>query len=395
MYLTVRVKDHYVPLPEAVLDQLRRYWRSHRNPVWLFPTLHGPKYPYEATCPMDESGVQKAFRAALAESGVHKKASVHTLRHSYATHLFEAGVSLRTIQIYLGHSQLSTDGDLHAPDRQERGAGSRDDPAGDVPGMGLELAEVLRQHGAAYRRKYADRIFPSHRQAMRAIENAALRLWAGRCTFAPNAGERSTVITPAAIGTVPGKCQNDKAQEWLEVQQDLLLPVPYFMLTFTLPAMLNEIVRSNQSLLYNLLFRVSAAATQHLAKDAHFVGGQIGMVGILHTWGRNLAYHPHITTWFRQAAWQQILRAWLPARKDFLLPVKALSKISSAASSGKPWQKTGLVHSNTAEGLAAGLGSGRYTGMQTGGQWAHCLEIPGSLCFSRGHQQPPPGQAGE
>lgn len=101
-------KDRYVPLPEAVLDQLRRYWRSHRNPVWLFPALHGPEYPYEATRPMDESGVQKAFRAALTESGVSKKASVHTLRHSYATHLFEAGVSLRTIQIYLGHSQLST-----------------------------------------------------------------------------------------------------------------------------------------------------------------------------------------------------------------------------------------------------------------------------------------------
>jgi len=80
----------------------------------------------------------------------------------------------------------------------------------------------------------------------------------------------------------------------LTAQQDLLLPVPYFMLTFTLPAALSEIVRSNQSRFYNLLFRVSAAATQQLAKDARFVGGQIGLVGILHTWGRNLSYHPHI-----------------------------------------------------------------------------------------------------
>ena len=123
------------------------------------------------------------------------------------------------------------------------------------------------------------------------------------------------------------QCQNDKAQEWLDAQQGLLLPVPYFMLTFTLPGALNEIVRSNQSLLYNLLFRVSAAATQHLAKDARYVGGQIGMVGILHTWGRNLAYHPHIHYLVPAGGLAADSHTWLPARQDFLLPVKALSKI--------------------------------------------------------------------
>ena len=106
------------------------------------------------------------------------------------------------------------------------------------------------------------------------------------------------------------------------------------MLTFTLPGALNEIVRSNQNLLYNLLFRISAAAKQHLAGDERFVGGQIGMVGILHTWGRNLAYHPHIHYLVPAVGLMvdtQALRnsgqAWLPARQDFLLPVKALSKI--------------------------------------------------------------------
>ena len=99
------------------------------------------------------------------------------------------------------------------------------------------------------------------------------------------------------------------------------------MLTFTLPAALNEIIRSNQSLFYNLLFRVSAAATQHLAKDARFVGGQIGMVGILHTWGRNLSYHPHIHYLVPAGGLAADAQTWLPARKDFLLPVKALSKI--------------------------------------------------------------------
>ena len=102
-------KDRYVPLPERTLVLLREYWASHRHPVWLFPapTPMGVS-PTTATRPMDVSGVQRAFRAALQESGIAKPASVHTLRHSWATHLLEAGVNLRLIQTYLGHNALST-----------------------------------------------------------------------------------------------------------------------------------------------------------------------------------------------------------------------------------------------------------------------------------------------
>jgi site-specific recombinase XerD len=96
-------KDRYVPLPSACLKMLRRHWLTHRNPVWLFPS------PREAeNQPMSESGVQRAFRAAVQKSGVHKQATVHTLRHSYATHLLEAGVNLRIIQSYLGHASPAT-----------------------------------------------------------------------------------------------------------------------------------------------------------------------------------------------------------------------------------------------------------------------------------------------
>jgi site-specific recombinase XerD len=96
-------KDRYVPLPERTLVQLRGYWRQHRHPEWLFPSRS-----YGQEGPMDASGVQKAFGVALKGSGVHKAASVHTLRHSYATHLLEAGVNLRLIQSYLGHDSLTT-----------------------------------------------------------------------------------------------------------------------------------------------------------------------------------------------------------------------------------------------------------------------------------------------
>jgi integrase/recombinase XerD len=96
-------KDRYVPLPPPVLKMLRQYWRTHCDPVWLFPS---PQLPMRG--PMDASGVQRAFHAALLESGISKPATVHTLRHSWATHLLEAGVHLRLIQAYLGHASPST-----------------------------------------------------------------------------------------------------------------------------------------------------------------------------------------------------------------------------------------------------------------------------------------------
>ncbi|MFQ5400948.1 MAG: transposase zinc-binding domain-containing protein, partial [Anaerolineae bacterium] len=90
------------------------------------------------------------------------------------------------------------------------------------------------------------------------------------------------------------KCQHQAGQDWLARQQALLLPVPYFLLTFTLPAELRPLALGRQKLVYNLLFRAAAAATQQLAQDPRFVGGQIGMVGVLHTWGQLMQPHPHI-----------------------------------------------------------------------------------------------------
>ena len=98
-------KDRYVPLPERTLDLLRGYWSTHRHPVYLFPGCpHRGISPTKSKKPMNQTSVRLAFQAALKESGVTKHAVVHTLRHSYATHLLEAGVNLRIIQAYLGHS---------------------------------------------------------------------------------------------------------------------------------------------------------------------------------------------------------------------------------------------------------------------------------------------------
>jgi integrase/recombinase XerD len=102
-------KDRNVPLPQKTLELLREQWKSHRNKVWIFPAAGngGTNMPY-ATAPMSNSSVQCALRSALKTAGISKKATVHTLRHSWATHLLEAGINLRLIQTWLGHSSPAT-----------------------------------------------------------------------------------------------------------------------------------------------------------------------------------------------------------------------------------------------------------------------------------------------
>jgi len=108
-------KDRYVPLPAPMLEELRAWWRSHRNPKLLFPArpaaaqrVASQKPMSQTTQPMNDAAVQEVFRLARLASGIHPEATPHTLRHSYATHLLEEGVSLRQISSYLGHESLDT-----------------------------------------------------------------------------------------------------------------------------------------------------------------------------------------------------------------------------------------------------------------------------------------------
>jgi Putative transposase/Transposase zinc-binding domain len=193
----------------------------------------------------------------------------------------------------------------------------------------VELAEIFRQYGPAYRAQFSDRLLPSHRQAMWAIEHCRTEALGGHVYHCPDCNQDVYQYHSCRNRHCP-KCQNENAQHWLEQQREWLLPVPYFMLTFTLPAPLRSVARSHQALLYDLLFRTSAAATQHLAADPRFIGGQLGLVGVLHTWGRTLTYHPHVHYLIPAGGLSPDEHLWQSAREDFLLPVKALSPIFRA-----------------------------------------------------------------
>ena len=145
----------------------------------------------------------------------------------------------------------------------------------------VEMAEIFRRYGSQYRAKYGDKMLPSHKQVMRAIEQCRTAALGGHVYHCPECEEMEYQYHSCRNRHCP-KCQNGKAQEWLEKQQNMLLPVPYFLVTFTLPDELRNVARSNQKLVYDVLFRMSAEAMQKLGGDPRFVGGQMGMVGVLH-----------------------------------------------------------------------------------------------------------------
>lgn len=154
----------------------------------------------------------------------------------------------------------------------------------------VTLAAIFHQFGAAYRAEFGHNLLFSHQQAMRAIVQCRTAALGGH-VYGCAACNHTEFRYHSCRNRHCPQCQGDKAHQWLARQQEMLLPVPYFLLTFTLPAALRPLARSHQKLIYNLLFRTSAAATQQLAHNPRWLGGSIGMLGVLHTWGRNLSYH--------------------------------------------------------------------------------------------------------
>jgi Putative transposase/Transposase zinc-binding domain len=187
------------------------------------------------------------------------------------------------------------------------------------------VADVLRRYGGEYLERFGATMPGEHKKVLDAIT-------------ACRTGELGTVLYACrscgkihAIGRSCGNrhcptCQHEKTEAWLEKQTDRLLPCPYFLVTFTLPAELRALARSHQRIMYAALFEASSEALRALAADPKFVGtDRLGFFGVLHTWGRTLEYHPHVHYIVPGGGIDQVGGRWLPSRADFLVPVKALS----------------------------------------------------------------------
>jgi hypothetical protein len=187
------------------------------------------------------------------------------------------------------------------------------------------VAEVVRRYGGAYLQRFGATMPAAHRKVLAAIaacRTGELGLVVYRCECC---GQVQAMGRSCGDRHCPA-CQRDKADAWLENQTARLLPCPYFLVTFTLPAVLRDVARSHQRAVYSALFEASSMALRRLAADPKFLGtDRIGFFGVLHTWGRTLEYHPHVHYVVPGGGVSPDGSRWLPSRADFFVPVKALS----------------------------------------------------------------------
>jgi len=195
----------------------------------------------------------------------------------------------------------------------------------------VELADIFRRYGPDYINGFGSKMLPSHLRALQDIIACRTEQMGGHLYGCenPDCGHVVYVYHSCGNRSCP-KCGQDKTQRWLEKQHNLLLNTHYFLVTFTLPCELRPVARSNQKVIYDLLFKSSAAALQKLAQDPRFVGGDIGMMGALHTWRRDMRYHPHIHFIVPGGGLSPDRSQWLPSKVDFFVPVEALSPIFRA-----------------------------------------------------------------
>lgn len=221
----------------------------------------------------------------------------------------------------------------------------------------VTLAEIFRQYGPAYRAEFRDEMLPSHLRVMWCIENCRTEALGGHVYQCEACGE-IVYSYHSCRNRHCNQCQEDKAEAWLAEQQALLLPVPYFLVTFTLPEELRQVAYGNQQVVYNRLFRAAAEALQALAADPRFVGGQLGMIGVLHTWTRTLRFHPHVHFLVPAGGLDFVNERWLHARNHFFVRVEPLAILFRAKFRdglkqaglfhqvpSTAWQQNWIVHS--------------------------------------------------
>ena len=190
----------------------------------------------------------------------------------------------------------------------------------------VEVADIFRAHGPAYRQRHADCLSIQQRRAMRAIELCRTAELGGHVDECDQCGALRISYNSCRNRHCP-KCQCLDKERWLERQSRDLLPVPYFHLVFTLPEALGPLVLRNQAVLYDRLFRSSSQALLELSADEDRLGAQIGATALLHTWSQLMQYHPHVHFIVPGGGLSEDGRRWVGASPSFLVPVLALSPL--------------------------------------------------------------------
>ena len=187
----------------------------------------------------------------------------------------------------------------------------------------LEVADIFRQHGPAYRQKHA--LPPHHRRVMRAIENCRTSALGGIVEFCDHCQHTHIRYRSCRDGHCP-KCQGEARLKWLEQRKTELLPIPYFHVVFTLPEPAAVLALQNQKAVYEILFRTAAQTLLSIAADPQHLGATPGWFCVLHTWGQNLHFHPHLHCVVSGGGLAPDRKSWIPGRRRFFLPVRVLSR---------------------------------------------------------------------
>jgi Putative transposase/Transposase zinc-binding domain len=187
------------------------------------------------------------------------------------------------------------------------------------------VADVLRQYGPEYLERFGATMPAEHKKVLKTVM-ACRTGELGMVFYEWTSCGRTHAMGRSCGNRHCPSCQQDKTKAWLEAQTDRLLPCPYFLLTFTVPAALRGRIRGHQRIAYAALFEASSEAIKTLVANPRYVGAaEAGFFGVLHTWGRTLEYHPHVHYVVPGGGLSADGTQWLPSHAHFLVPVQALS----------------------------------------------------------------------
>ena len=195
-----------------------------------------------------------------------------------------------------------------------------------MPPQGLEVADIFRDHGPAFRRSNAGRLNRDQLKVMGAIEACRTARLGGHVAACAKCGHDHIAYNSCRNRHCP-KCQAAASRDWVEKRAADLLPAPYYHVVFTMPAEIAHIAFQNKAVVYDLLFRTSAETLLTIAADPKHLGAKIGMTSVLHTWGSALTHHPHVHIVVPGGGLSKDGARWIPCRDGFFLPVRVLSRL--------------------------------------------------------------------